>query len=224
MTGPSASIGGSFNAPSGVVVRTVGTILVGGFSAALALLGDGLTAIMSADGAGVLSWFLVAIFVVSGTVKVRRPALAAMALVDFQIVKRPLPALGLALGLFELTVAIGLALWPGVAIFLAAPLLWFFTFLIARSLRGGDDFACFCFGESEGEISRWTLARTTALALLATIVALGSPRLWRWAADEPWLELVAAAALFGLVVLARQLPPLLRWNRGIFNPAPEVDV
>lgn len=183
-----------------------------------------MTAIMSADGAGVLSWFLVAVFVVSGIVKLRRPALAAMALVDFQIVKRPLPVLGLALGAFELAVALGLALWPGVAIFFAAPLLWFFTLLIARSLQGGDDFACFCFGESEGEISRWTLARTTALAALATIVALGSPRLWRWAAGEPWLELVAAAALFGLVVLARQLPPLLRWNRGIFKPALEADL
>ncbi|MGI8644012.1 MAG: MauE/DoxX family redox-associated membrane protein [Thermomicrobiales bacterium] len=191
---------------------------MGGFAAAFDLVAAGFSATMGTDGSGILSWFLVAIFAVSGTVKVRRPWLAAMALVDFQIVRRPAPALGLALGAFELLVALGLALVPAVAIFVAAPLLWFFTLLIARGLRNNEDFACFCFGESDGALSRWTLARTAALALLATVVAFGSPHIWRWAAGEPWLELVAGASLFGIVVLLRQLPPLLLWNRGIFDP------
>ncbi len=196
---------------------------MGGLAAALDLVRDGLAAITTSDGSGVLSWFLVAIFAVSGTVKVRRPALAAMALVDFQLVRRPLPVLGLAVGALELAVGLGLAFWPALGVLPAAALLWFFTFLIARSLRGGDDFACFCFGESEGALSRWTLARTAALAVLATFVVFGSPRLWRWTGGEPWLELVAAAALFGMVVLARQVPPLMRWNRGIFDPVLEAD-
>ena len=194
---------------------------MGGFAAAVDLLADGLAAMMTPGGSGIFSWFLAAVFAVSGTVKVRRPVLAAMALVDFRIVRRPLPVLGLALGGFELLVALGLAFVPAAAVFLAAPLLWFFAFLIARGLRANEDFACFCFGESDGALSRWTLVRTAALAALATVVALGSPRLWRWTGGEPWLELVAAASLFGMVVLFRQMLPLLRWNRGIFDPVVE---
>lgn len=195
---------------------------MGGFFEAGDLLAAGLAAVRGADGSGVISWFLAAVFAVSGSVKVRRPALAAMALVDFQIVRRPLPVLGLTLGAFELLVAVGLALVPAVAIPLAAFLLWFFTLLITRGLRAHEDFACFCFGESDGALSRWTLARTASLAILATLVTFGSPRFWRWTGGEPWLELVAAAALFGMVVLVRQLPPLLRWNHRVFDP-PGVD-
>lgn len=193
---------------------------MGGFALAAAMLRDGLEALMAPAGSGVLSWFLAAVFALSGIVKLRRPALAAMALVDFQIVRRPLPILGWLLGAVEVALAVGLALVPAVAVFVAVPLLWLFTGLIARGLRGGEEFACFCFGESDGALSRWTLARTGTLALLATVLALGAPRRWRWDAGEPWLELVAAASLFGMVVLIRQVPPLLRWNRGVFDPAP----
>jgi hypothetical protein len=196
---------------------------VGGFSNAVALLRDGVDALTGPAGSGVVSWFLAAVFALSGIVKLRRPALAARALVSFQITRRPKPLLGGLLGTAEVALALGLALVPGIAVFVAVPLLWFFTVLIARALRGDEKFACFCFGESEDALSRWTLARTAALALLATLLVFGEPRLWRWNGDEPWLELVAAESLFGLVVLIRQFPPLVQWNRGIFDPPVAAD-
>lgn len=196
---------------------------MGGFASAAALLGDGVEALMSPAGSGVASWFLAAVFAISGVVKIRRPALAARALVDFQITQTPNPLLGGLLGAAEVLLALGLALVPAVALFFAVPVLLLFTVLIARGLRAGEKFACFCFGESEDSLSRWTLARTAILALLATLLALGEPRLWRWNGGEPWLELVAAASLFGIVVLVRQFPPLLRWNRGVFDPPAVAD-
>ena len=102
---------------------------------------------------------------------------------------------------------------------MAAAMLWVFVLLIANSLWSGKRFACFCFGEADSELSRLTLVRTATLALLATIVAIGSAPM----GSHPGfgsayaLQGASAAAIVGAIVLVSQIPKLLRWNK---DPSP----
>lgn len=147
---------------------------MGGFQSAFALLIAVFRALTEHPGYGVGMWFLSGIFVWSGLVKLRRPALAAMAMVDFRVIRRAVPQLGFMLGAAETLLAVMLALHtrPRLFLLVAALLLWVFTFLIGRSLWFGERFACFCFGDAESKLSAWTLARTGTLAMLASILAL----------------------------------------------------
>jgi membrane protein YdbS with pleckstrin-like domain len=76
-------------------------------------------------------------------------------------------------------------------------------------------FACFCFGEADSKLSRWTLIRTAALATLASLLVVAPLRAGGYAAltQTYVLQAVAAAAIVGAVVLGGQIPKLLRWNR-----------
>jgi hypothetical protein len=64
---------------------------------------------------------------------------------------------------------------PVVFLPLTVGLLWFFVLLIAKSLFSGEDFSCFCLGDADTRLSRLTLVRTAALALLASALALAPP-------------------------------------------------
>jgi hypothetical protein len=169
----------------------------------------------AAHGVGV--WILALVFAWSGIVKLQRPGLAAMAMVDFGVLNRMRPRLGLALGLFEVVLALALSL--GVllrpSLFLATLALWLFTALIARSLWLGEHFACFCFGDTDSRISSWTLVRTAALTVLASVLVLLPPAPLATAATvEVWLlQAVAATSLIGTIVLASCFRRLLEWNR-----------
>jgi hypothetical protein len=119
---------------------------------------------------------LAAVFVVSGTAKLRRPYGAALTLRRFGITRRLRPAAGRAVGAAELLAAGAMAVrpecWLGylpVAVLLAA-----FTALIARAVAQGERFPCHCFGDHGGDLSAWSLARTGGLftlAMVATVVA-----------------------------------------------------
>lgn len=165
---------------------------------------------------GAAAIFLGLIFAISAVPKLRRPELAAMAIVDFGVAQRVHRSAGLTLGAGELTLAVALAAAAGTAsqlrfvpMALAAILLWTFVFLIGRALRSAEHFSCFCFGDTEDSISVSTLARSCALALLATAMAalalsdVAAPDLQAWA-----LEFVVAASILGtgsLVVGTRAL-------------------
>jgi hypothetical protein len=98
-----------------------------------------------------------------------------------------------------------------------AGLLWFFVLLIARSLRSGKDFSCFCFGDADSRLSRLTLLRTTALALLASALVVVPLRYASF--DQIYLlQAISAAGLVGAIVLASQIPKLLRWNKDPYGP------
>ncbi len=168
---------------------------------------------------GIARWFLVAIFVVSGLAKVRHPALAALAMVDFGVARRVRPPLGLLVGLAELGLAAALALgiWAGPLVrptaIVAAGVLWLFALLIARSLRAGDRFACFCFGESDDRLSALTLVRTAGLAFLATGLGLVDTTLTGSAdAGATGVQLATALALLGAIVLGGHVPALWRMS------------
>ena len=141
-----------------------------GFGSALSLMEGARGLLTSPAGYGIAVWVLAIVFVWSGLAKLRRPALAAMAITDFGVLRKIRPWLGTA------------SWWGGVAsgpfpdrrcvpiVFLPATagLLWLFVLLIARSLWSGKEFSCFCFGGADARISRVTLLRTIALALLAS--------------------------------------------------------
>jgi hypothetical protein len=166
---------------------------------------------------GIAVWVLAIVFAWSAIAKLQRPTLAAMAMVDFGVLRRVRPYLGSALGAAELSLALLLATGALRAVFLpiAAALLWLFVLLIAKSLRSGKRFACFCFGEADSQLSGLTLVRTAALALLASVVAVAPPP----AGTHPGfgstyaLQATSAMAIVGAIVLGSQIPKLLRWNK-----------
>lgn len=192
---------------------------MGGFEYALSLAGDALRLLRSSPGHGIVVWFLAIIFLWSGVVKLRRPALAAMAVADFGVVRRPFPGLGRALGTAEVLLAVLLVsgVVPTLILPITAALLWFFAFLIARSLRSGESFACFCFGGSDSKLSRWTLARTVALALIAS-AQVPAPVLGSYPilSQSYVIQAVSAVALVGTLVLLGRVPRLLNWNKDPF--------
>lgn len=187
---------------------------MGGFEAAGGLLRDAYAAVTSADGAGAAASLLAWVFLLSGTVKLRRPALAALAMVDFGVARKTVPALGLALGAVEvmLGAALLLRVFPGAALVVAGVLLTAFAAVIARAVARGDSFPCFCFGDAEGSISWWTFARTAALAALAVVLVAGAPAELGAGGTARSLQEVVALSVLGSALLAARIPRLVRWN------------
>lgn len=190
-----------------------------GFESALSLIGDALRLLRAETGHGIVVWFLAIIFLWSGMVKLRRPASAAMAMTDFGVVRKPRRSFGSALGATEVFLAALLVsgVVPELILPIIAALLWFFAFLIARSLRSGESFACFCFGDSDSKLSRWTLARTVMLALIAS-AQVSAPTLagYPMLSQTYLIQAVAAVALVGALVLLGWIPKLLSWNKDPF--------
>ena len=189
-----------------------------GFESAISLFAKALQLITAPTGYGIAVWILAIVFAWSGVAKLRRPTLAAVAMMDFGVLRRVRPALGSALGAVELLVALSLATGMLAVIFLpiTAGLLWFFVLLIAKSLLSGEDFACFCFGETDSRLSRLTLVRTVALALLASVLAF-APLSYAGFDQTYLLQAISAAAFVGAIVLGSQIARLLRWNRDPFG-------
>jgi hypothetical protein len=185
-----------------------------GFESALSLFAKALHLITAPTGYGIAVWILAIVFVWSGVAKLRQPTLAAVAIMDFGVLRRVRPRLGSALGAAELLVALSLVTGTLPVLFLpvTAGLLWLFVLLIAKSLLSGKDFACFCFGDSDSRLSRLTLVRTGALALLASVLAV-APLPYANFDRTYLLQAISAAALVGTIVLGSQITRLLRWNR-----------
>jgi hypothetical protein len=187
---------------------------VNGFESALSLFAKALHLITAPTGYGIAVWILAIVFVWSGVAKLRKPTLAAVAMMDFGVLRRVRPRIGSALGAAELLLALLLisGALPVLFLPLAAGLLWLFVLLIAKSLLSGKDFACFCFGDSDSRLSRLTLVRTGALALLASVLAI-APLPYASFDRTYLLQAIFAAAFVGTIALGSQIAKLLRWNR-----------
>jgi hypothetical protein len=187
---------------------------VNGFESALSLFAKALHLITAPTGYGIAVWILAIVFVWSGVAKLRQPTLAAVAMMDFGVLRRVRPRLGSALGAAELLLALLLISGTLPALFLpvTAGLLWLFVLLIAKSLLSGEDFACFCFGDADSRLSRLTLVRTGALALLASVLAV-VPLPYASFDRTYLLQAISAAAFVGTIALSSQIAKLLRWNR-----------
>lgn len=184
------------------------------------LLGDAADGIIGSQGLlACLALGLACVFVLSGIPKLRKPDLAALAIVDFGLMRRSRAGAGVGLGLAECGLAIALGISaassstpvraiPAIA---AAALLWFFVALVGRSLRSGSEFACFCFGSGESRLSAFTLLRTAVLALAATVLAIGSFEPVPAPSAEEWmLALLVAVSGTAIVVLASKVPVLVK--------------
>jgi hypothetical protein len=188
---------------------------VNGFESALSLFARALQLITAPAGYGIAVWILAIAFVWSGVAKLRQPTLAAMAMMDFGVLRRVRPWLGSALGAAEVLVALSLVTGTLPALFLpiTAGLLWFFVLLIAKGLLSGEDFACFCFGDADSRLSWLTLVRTATLALLASLLAVAPLPDYAGLSETYVLQATSAAAIVGGIVLVAQIPNLLRWNK-----------
>ena len=186
---------------------------MGGFEAAGTLL-RGVYEELTGPGLGIVMSFLAWVFVVSGIAKLRRPALTAMAVVDFGVTRRVVPRLGIALGAVELALgaALMLRILPAVTLALTCALLGAFVFVVGRALVQKRSFPCYCFGDSDRDLSLWTLARAGALAALAALAVLGGPGTVEAALRTRALQEIAAASVFGAAVMAAFVPRLVRWN------------
>ena len=185
-----------------------------GFESALSLLVEALDLLTTPAGYGIAIWILAIIFVWSGLAKLRRPTLAAIAVNDFGVLSRVRPRIGGALGAAELLLALSLIVGapPVVLLPVTAGLLWIFVLLIARSLRLGKDFSCFCFGDSDSRVSRVTLVRAAALAVLASTLVL-APLPYASFDQTYLLQAISAGAFVGVIALGSRIPKLLRWSR-----------
>lgn len=195
---------------------------MGGFRALVELAGEAVAVVTNASAYAIALSLLAALFFVSGASKLRRPRLAAVAMVNFGVARRARPAYGRALGLGEIGLASLLAtrVESRTTLVAAAALLWFFSVLIARALLSGERFPCQCFGESESALTGATLARTATLALVATVFAAAGDHggVSSAASKAGALESAAAVAILGMVALVGRVRQLVVWNRPPFFP------
>jgi len=174
-------------------------------------------------------WLLAGVFIWSGLAKVSKPAVAALALADFRLIREARRRSGRAAGIAE--VALALLLAGGALLgypFSRGPLaaacllLGFFCFLITRSLLAGERFPCACFGDAHSSLSALTLARTVCLALLAVALMASVPTSSHGLApDEAALQLVVAAGVLAILVHAAHVVRLIKQTNGLLKP--EVD-
>lgn len=155
------------------------------------------------QGDGIALWVLAGVFAFTGYAKLRRPEFAAVALVDFGLVRTVRSLYGSMLGWAEISLATFLvaAPWPALALAAASVVLWTFTAALARRLASGRTAPCFCFGEAEKPISVRTVVRSAGLALVATLAALAAPDARVLQPDVVLLQALAAAALLGMALL-----------------------
>jgi hypothetical protein len=185
-----------------------------GFAAAWMLAGEAVRALIVPPGSGISVMFLAWIFAWSGGAKIWHPDRAAVAMVNFGVVRRILAWQGRALGVAEVTLSMVLILLPSLGVRLAALLLAVFVLLIARSLLRGVSFPCACFGAGDERISVWTLARAVVLASLASALTFGStPSPAARGLVQVSLEAIVAGSLLGMIALTAFVPALLGWNR-----------
>jgi hypothetical protein len=154
----------------------------------------------------------------AGIAKLRRPQLAAMAIVDFGMAVHARRSLGVAVGSLEVVLAAALAshVFPRAFAGAAALVLATFAVVIGRSLLRGERFACFCFG-SAAPLSAWTLTRALLLfALAALVFAHPASALYVAPTEGVVVELVAGASLIGSAALLATFPRLITMNRDVF--------
>lgn len=165
------------------------------------------------------TWMLAIVFLWAGAVKLARPALAALALADFRVVRDPKPWQGVALGLFEFCLGIAIVVGQGMAVVLglAGAALAAFSLLVLRSLLAHESFACFCFGGEDESLSATTLVRTLLLAVLACVLWLAQmPVADRVSsAEQAYLTLLVATGVLSIILTLSLAPRLVRWNREI---------
>jgi uncharacterized membrane protein YphA (DoxX/SURF4 family) len=194
---------------------------MGGFEALVDLVSAG-GSFLGPSLAGSSIWLLAFVFCFAGIAKVRRPRLAARTLVEFRLVRHPYALLAGLVGAFESLIAIGLVTPAStrLAVLVAAPVLWVFTVLLAASVRRGDRFPCFCFGDAETPLSARSAWRTALLAVLASTLAVSivvAHRPQATVLDEATRAMLAGGVL-AMYALLSNIPRLAGLHRRFLIP------
>jgi hypothetical protein len=183
-----------------------------GFELLSSAAASALQLIADAEVRSVFVWALAGTLLWSGSSKIRRPLLAATALMRFGLVKTAPRIYGQLLGVAELVLAALLVarVAPLFALATATALFTAFAILIGGRLRAGDTRPCYCFG-SDAPLGSVALARATGLAIVAGVLSATAPR---WA-PPPELGSIGwyaagAGALMGVAALVAALPTVMR--------------
>lgn len=188
---------------------------MGGFDIILGAFGAVLTAVQSYPGFEIATLVLGGVFVWSGAAKLLSPRRTVQAIADFQLLRSPDRRHALVLAGSEVGVGVALVLGDQLTFVfgVASVMLGVFSFAVARALRRGASFSCFCFG-AEAELSYRTLLRNLLLLGLVTVLLTAGTdavRLSVPVGDALGILAVTVSTLAGLLVAA-QIPSLLRWN------------
>lgn len=120
---------------------------------------------------------LATLFVVGGVYKLQRPLDAAIAAVNFRILKRPWKPAGYAFGIAEVSLGILLVspslLLATAALGLSAGLSVGFAFVTGRALAAGEKFSCHCLPGSNSELSSHSLWRGIGMIIASLAGAVG---------------------------------------------------
>lgn len=168
-------------------------------------------------GVGVMSFAVAATFLVAGVGKLSVSKEFAESLVRFMVTRRPHLWAARGVALFEIAVAV--ALWVPMLRIAAAATAFaafgLFSWLIARSLRAGETFACNCFGSDKRHIDAFTLIRTLALAVLsaALFAALAAGAQGPTRVSDGAVSAAVALAAGLIVALLLQAWRLLRFDQ-----------
>lgn len=178
---------------------------------------------------------LATLFLVAGIYKLRHPAVAAMAVVNFRVISKPERRAGFGVGFVEVVLA-ALLVTPNtitmrlgsVGAGLAALA---YSFVISRALAQGGAFECNCLPLTTGPISFWSLARSVGMFVLAGLAAAAS---WQSGTMGGSIStaVAIAAGLFGLptavfvtvkmLSLYRHLTHNMDWTWAIMTNASQV--
>lgn len=121
-----------------------------------------------------LTWFFAVLFIFSGALKLRQLKRFQYQIEAFNVVPYKFAMIGaIAVPSVELLLGVWLAISPNiVSALISVGLLSVFTVFIILALLSNRRSACFCFGESDGQISKFTLIRNGLLLVLAAGSAL----------------------------------------------------
>lgn len=175
-----------------------------------------LAVLRAGPGQDIAAWFLGLVFIWSGSAKLRKPRLAALAMADFGVVRRTRRWQGLALGAAESSLGVCVLLSVGALPLVGiTALLWVFCAVIAKALIAGERFPCLCFGDEASILSSKTLIRALALAILAVVIvsAPQAPTLSVGTlTSTSWLALVVSSSALAVSALLGRVGVLMSSN------------
>lgn len=124
-----------------------------------------------------INYFLAFLFISSACLKLKSVGSFRNHLVAFDFLPLPLlTPLSFAIPLCELLLGAAMLVRPVCPqeMILATSILLVFTVFIGWALKARKNTSCFCFGESDGTISRITLIRNISLLLISSIATVWS--------------------------------------------------
>lgn len=169
-------------------------------------------------GSAIIALTFAAMFLYTGTLKMRQPRTTSETMVRLGLAKRVSNLTGYLGGTVE--VALGLWVLSGLALrwslAAVAALLLVFAVLIARKVYAGATFKCFCFGSESHEIGYSSVARNAVMAVVALAVVANpsAVSVFEVSFTDGYLAFLSALGIFAVFALCSRVPQLIDNNQG----------